>query len=392
MIDRDWILGSDHDMRSPMPTGHSRLNVLDQQESRGHATCISCPSLCRSACPVADVQARETSSPHRLMIQSALLKRDQLDASQLGDFPWHCATCYSCTDVCQHDVDVPMFLTLARGRIFEAGCAPETANECAALFGVAGNPCGKSLEPTLSSVIEEAGATVRRRSDYVYFPGCETLNSVPHVASSVLRGMSLMGLEQLSVTPASATCCGLPMLWAGEIEGFIAHATRFVRQFDSAKLLVSHEPSCTHAIQNIFPRFGIDVKFKIASVSKYLTDNWGNTSKSQQGKSYAYMNSCSLSRGLKEASSSLDLLKQILGAEPKVLDPEEIGVGCCGASGLLPMTSPSTAKAMGEAWIQVFRDSGADSLVIFSPRCVSHLLSIVPEAEILDGAALLSQI
>jgi Fe-S oxidoreductase len=82
----------------------------------------------------------------------------------------------------------------------------------------------------------------------------------------------------------------------------------------------------------------------------------------------------------------------------RVADPLEISdmrgreVDCCGAAGLLPLTAPETARAMGEARINAFRASGAEELALMSPRCAAHLRAIDPGLKIVDVTQLLSRL
>ncbi|MCA9554929.1 MAG: hypothetical protein KC933_33170, partial [Myxococcales bacterium] len=61
-----------------MAKGRTVLQVLDEAEDRAVATCTTCPTLCRWSCPVAEAEARETTSPQRLVVLAGFMKRGRV--------------------------------------------------------------------------------------------------------------------------------------------------------------------------------------------------------------------------------------------------------------------------------------------------------------------------
>ncbi len=377
-----------------MPQGRKLLPVFQESEDQALGTCTTCPNLCRWSCPVAEAEAKETSAPHRMMIQSGLLKAERITAASVGEAPYHCTGCGACTKSCLHDVDVPFNLMLARNRVLSSGAAPAAVQEVVGHFGVAGNAQGISLEPALESIAESAGYGITRTAETVYFPGCGTLAELPDAAMAFLRGATLAGATELKLTAASGTCCGLPLLWAGELEGFKAHATRFAAQFHGARTLVVHEPSCYQALATIYPRFGIDLAPRVVGVLGFLAPHLDlSKMDGEEGPQVAYLDQCQLDRGMKEVTRPRHFVRRLARKRPIELPEltcEE--ADCCGASGLLPQVAPQTARAMAEARIQAFRESGADELTMLSPRCVKHLRSVDPSLPVYDLTTLLSRL
>ena len=372
-----------------MVAGGPWQTVFDAAETEAHETCTTCPNLCRSACPVAEAEARETSAPHKLMVQAGLLKKDKLSTSAVADLPWHCTTCGACQDACLHDNEVPFWMMLTRQRVLERGGAPSDAAEAAAAFGVAGNLQGISLEPALESAVSDAGTRVSRVADTVYLPGCETLHASPALAVEFLRGVSLLGLGDLRTTPASSRCCGIPLAWAGEVDGFVAHAARYARELESANRLVVHDPACAYALRELYPRFGVPLRAEVVSVWSYVHDRLVAPPERPGGQAsdtrYALLSSCHADRGLMEPCRTI--VEETLGLE---LQPEKAPTDdCCGAAGLLPLTAPSTARAMAEARLEALEATGADSWIAVSPRCASHLQALRPGLRMVDLGGLL---
>jgi fumarate reductase (CoM/CoB) subunit B len=370
------------------------LAELEAFEDKGVDTCLTCPKLCRWACPVAEAEMRETVSPHSLVVLGGFLKKGIATVESAGDHPFHCTHCGACTEACLHKNDVPMLLSLARGRVLQGHAAPAAVSEVRGRFGVAGNPQGAALDGVLARVTSDADVDLSRGGSTVYFPGCETLSATPEASTAFLRTTLLFGLSGLSVTPMSASCCGLALLWAGDLEGFAAHAERFATQVKDVETLVVHDPACAGALGQRYRQVGVDLAPRIVHVGAYLEARLQPTTQSPDGAArprIAYHDACNLVRGtglVDEPRSLIARVGEIV--ELSLMKGRE--VDCCGAGGLLPLTAPDVARAMGEAKIHAFVESGADELAMMSPRCAAHLRAIDPTLKIVDVTVLLSRL
>ncbi|MEO1337553.1 MAG: (Fe-S)-binding protein, partial [Myxococcota bacterium] len=278
--------------------GIDTLKILDEHEDRALDTCATCPSLCRWSCPVAETEARETTSPQRLGVLAQLLKQDRLRPDQTDGAPYHCTHCMACTEACLHDNDVGLFISAARARLLDAHAAPEGIRHVSGAFAVAGNAVGRSVDDALTKAVDAAGFRVEAFAPRVYWPGCEVLSTGPEAAGDALRATALTGMPALSVLPASASCCGLPLYWAGELDGFRAHAARFAAQFTQVEVVVAHDPTCAHALRAIYPKLGIEFKPKVTTIIEQLADAWPTST--GRNTPPAYIDGCSQTRGLRE--------------------------------------------------------------------------------------------
>ena len=81
------------------------------------------------------------------------------------------------------------------------------------------------------------------------------------------------------------------------------------------------------------------------------------------------------------------------GNEPLELSPlADREADCCGAGGLLPLTTPELAEEMAKARIEMFKATGGDTLVMPSPRCAAHLREVDPTVNVLDVASLVGRV
>lgn len=353
-------------------------------------TCVRCPSLCRWACPVAEAEARETVAPQRLVSFAHWLKNDRITPESVGDIPFHCTHCGACTEVCRFGQDVPRLLTSARKRVVESSVAPEGVREVTGRFAVAANPYGRSLEAPLREVAEAAGTPVERRRRTVYHPGCSALAAQPEVAVDLLRANVLLGGEELGLTPLSGACCGLPLYWAGELEGFEAHARHFAARVAGAETLVVHDPACAHALRERYPEVGVTIPARIVGPGAWLAQAIASGRSRPGQRSVALHDACHLARRPEERDAARAVASFLAGKEQVHLRGVVGGASdCCGAAGLLPEAAPDAARAMGQSVIDAAKATGAEALLTFSPRCAQHLRSVDPGFEVCDPSRLL---
>ena len=373
------------------------LSALDEAEDRGIDTCTTCPSLCRWACPVAEAEARETSAPQRLVSLAGLLKHGEVSGEAVGAAFVHCSDCRACTEACLHDNDAPLWIGLARARVLLQGAALPAVRRVIGHFGVAANPQGTRQDSVLDAALEETGQHRTRAAATVYMPGCATLESDPGAVTSFFRASARMGLTDVHATAVSASCCGLPLLWAGDVEAFRGHATRLAKQLSGVKRIVHHDPSCAFAMAVRYGQVGAELEPTVEHVAQFFGQRVPDSPLAsapplEPGPRIAYMDPCTLARGGGDVEGPRRLIGRRVGQVPVELGPS-VGAqaDCCGAGGLLPFTAPATAAAMAQARLDEFALSKADRLVTASPRCAAHLRSVDPSVKILDLTAVLAK-
>lgn len=347
--------------------------VPDPKPRAGEA-CAACPSLCRGACPTASAAGTETFAPRNLMMRAGAMRANAASAVELGSLPWACTDCGACTDACAWDVDVAGEQLRARSRVAATGHAPAGAVELAAGFGIAGTPEGTSLAPALETMLRDARTSAARRPSWLFLPGCETTQRAPEAGAAVLRLAGALGLGGLRAGPASSACCGLGLAWAGEMEGFAAHAARFAAEpsVRSAERLVVQDTRCADAFRRLYPEVGVSLDAQVFTVQEVIA---------AAARSAPWRGEASTVRvleGCRALGHSARLAVELSGASVEAGE-----LGCCGGAGLLERTYPEEARAMARRW------SEPTPLVVASPRCLAHLRAAGVEAE--DWAGWLEQ-
>src|SRR5687768_16249494 len=101
-----------------------RLTVLDERRA-ALETCGYCPKLCRTACPVSDVEASEALIPWGKMTFTWYAARGDIEADRdVAALPWACTGCLACREHCAHENPVAPTLVAARAVYHERGLAP----------------------------------------------------------------------------------------------------------------------------------------------------------------------------------------------------------------------------------------------------------------------------
>jgi fumarate reductase (CoM/CoB) subunit B len=397
---------------------------------RATELCEFCPKMCRFACPVSEVTAREALTPWGKVSLAALAGRAP-DTSAALAFAG-CTGCLRCQTYCAHGNDVPAVLYAARATAVRAGSAPEpwaavakqmTAMghaEAADLLAVhrriaaeegsgrsasrshatptststptstatSTSPSTPGWAPTsplrpLRAVAGAAAAWLRPPPDPVplrpiLFAGCDALAAGGVVVREALAVAGALDAP-LALAPESALCCGLKLAEAGHVELFAAHAAQ-VR----AALLgpgrrpgpihaVFLAPGCARAVRERWPALpaGSRVEHVTTYLSRALSAHPDARERPPMPGAAAYHDPCELARGLSELTAPRALLA---AAILELREPVRCGTdaSCCGAAGLLPRTLPGVAAAIARDRASELDQCGAPA-VTASPACAAAL-------------------
>src|SRR5262245_59377211 len=112
----------------------TRLPVLEARRS-ALEHCVFCPKLSRSACPVSNVEPRETLTPWGKMSMAYFVANGSVAASSSFAAPaWACTGCFACRESCDHKNDVAGTLLDARAAFVATDLVPDRARHGIARF------------------------------------------------------------------------------------------------------------------------------------------------------------------------------------------------------------------------------------------------------------------
>jgi dimethylglycine catabolism B len=344
-----------------------KLPLLEPARSRLE-TCVFCPKLCRSACPVSNAEPRETLTPWGKMSLAYFVAQGDVPATPSFAQPaWACTGCLACRESCDHRNEVAPTLFDARAGLADLGIAPEAATRTVKRFEKHANATRQAVRE-LGTV-----AAVRPDSKTALLIGCAYARGAPREARDAIRAAA--GLVDGPVSLVEA-CCGLPLLHAGDRSGFERQALALATETGDKKLLLVADAGCAHALRVHYRTAHATLSPAIELLVERAARDLGRlapVSPDVVGEGRVrYHDPCLLGRGLGVYEAPRAILTRALGRAPDEFDARRAGARCSGAGGLLPQTMPETARAIAHARIGEHEESGGGQIVT---ACASSLLA-----------------
>ncbi len=356
------------------PTPARRLPLLAAHEDPLQR-CVYCPKLCRASCPVSEADGRESVTPWGKMSTAWFLSR--------GDVPlepghaalaWACSGCHACKERCDHGNEVAHVLSDARADAFALDLAPAPAQKVAREFEALEHETTAAAERLANRVHGEAAP----RGRVAVVVGCSYLRHLPEVAEDALAATEALlggapGRDGAPGRPVTASpvggCCGLPLLHAGDRNGFERAARRMATRLRDADEVVVVDPGCARAMMVEYPRVGVTVRpprlfVDLAAEATGRMRPWKDADPSAPPREPPrWHDPCQLGRGLGRYEQPRRVLEAVAGAPPREHARKEAMADCSGGGGLLPVTRPATSQAMAEARLEEHHRLGGGVLV-----------------------------
>ncbi|MEM7435545.1 MAG: (Fe-S)-binding protein [Myxococcota bacterium] len=361
----------------------SRLPLLAPFEKQ-HTYCTYCPKLCRFSCPVSVAHASETTTPWAKMTSAHHVDRGNLTMSETVAASWYgCTGCLRCRSHCTHQHEVAATLHTARAEAVRHQVAP---NEASAVI---------SQHAQRSHAAQVAGdalfddAETRTQAKVSYFPGC-TANVVR--PEDALAGYeATAALTDRPVRAVPGPCCGLPLLDAGDPDGFVAAASTLLSTWSEAELVVFLDPGCLHALRVEAPRHGVRLPATpLRHVSELAASHIDRVQPLPKPARMRYHDPCRLGRGLGIYEAPRRVLHKALGHPVEEFDRHRSDAVCTGAGGQLPRTDPDAAIAVGRARLAQHEWMGGGAIVTACPGS-AHQLSRSGDVPVHSFASILAQ-
>src|SRR5262249_20242531 len=151
--------------------------------------CTYCPKLCRHACPVSNVEARETVVPQAKMATMRRLRLADGEKSVAETEPLYaCTGCGACTEACLHRIAVGP--SLFRGR--EDAEADGRGHPALRGFGQRFDAHSRAAAEKLRALVPASRRPTE--AQIAYLPGCEE----PELAPRMLELCDRVGAEYVA--------------------------------------------------------------------------------------------------------------------------------------------------------------------------------------------------
>jgi dimethylglycine catabolism B len=321
----------------------TRLPVLEPRRA-ALENCAFCPKLSRSACPVSNAEPRETLTPWGKMSTAYFVANGDVPLDPSFAAPaWACTGCFACREACDHKNDVAGTLLAARAAMMREGVAPGPAKRAIARF------------PEMAARNAEGIEALRRRPDVssdaaaALLVGCTYVTKATAEAGEAVRAAALLEGGKIAL---AGTCCGLPLLHAGDASGFVEQAQALAREVRGKRKVLVADGGCAHALRARYHEHGVNLGTRVEVLVEAAARDLGRLKTCGAGASVRYHDSCHLGRGLGIYEAPRAVLTRVLGRAPDEFDDRRERAACSGGGGGLPLTMPETAHHIAQARVE----------------------------------------
>ncbi len=174
-------------------------------------------------------------------------------------------------------------------------------------------------------------------------------------------------------------CCGAPLYHFGFEREFAQNAQETYSRLKSlgVKGIIGLVPSCTHALQNLFPKYVQDFDLKVEHFSEVVLRQLRQnniTLRLSNKLDATFHDPCQLARYL----GLIDEPRQIMGAiEGLELKEVEWTKGewstCCGGGGGFEVVFPEMSRMLASNRAQELLETGASTIITCCPGCLMQL-------------------
>ncbi|CAN5666071.1 (Fe-S)-binding protein [soil metagenome] len=326
-----------------------RALPLLEQRRKALETCVFCPKLCRSACPVSNEEPRETLTPWGKMSTASFAAHGDVPLTPaFARTAWACTGCMACREACDHENPVAGTLFDARSAFVTAEVAPKESESVRA-----------GWDAHRARTKAAAHATSTTAGGRKLLVGCTYLRKLPQESRDAIEVARAIHGEVSLVDD----CCGLPLLLSGDRDRFRHHVGALAERVGRGGMTVL-DPGCAMALRKQAPEVGapaIDVSLLIEEIAA-TPGRFGKMSAGLEGP-VRYHDPCQLGRGLGVYEAPRQALTRALGEAPAEFARARAHGGCSGSGGLLPTTMPETARGIARERTREHDEAGGGTIV-----------------------------
>ena len=338
--------------------------------------CTFCPKLCRFSCPVAQAEARETTTPWGLMSLLRMVRTDAVElSSEVGEAFFHCTGCLRCQTFCKHDNDIPEAMLAARRLLADRGIAlPRTLQGMDLSYERFGSPDG--AVPELPQAVIDA---FDPDSKVAYLPEAtrrgpqvDTLAGVGRAIEAALGHKAAL-IEDIDGQPIHDS--GERLRHAGHAAWADMWQDHLVKSLEQSDLLIveSAEFAERWRRSSNHPRIVHLVELLVENLPALTESTIPPGSDGEDLRRIVYHDACSVGRRLELYEGPRILLEALLGKAPEELWLNREKSVCCGGGGVYPKVDPEGAERAAAIFAESLEEHGGDLLVTPDQGCRYHM-------------------
>ncbi|OGP29550.1 MAG: hypothetical protein A2073_02735 [Deltaproteobacteria bacterium GWC2_42_11] len=401
----------------------SSLSTLNSQLSN----CVLC-GTCRSVCPTFGVINREPASARgKVSLCSAFLNKEITLSERFIKHINECVLCAACEENCPNDVPVIDIILAARQEIFKKGKTDFSRIAVSKFFGsekIGRNALkvaskiqniffkqvpeesglhrrfplpfvhGKRLAPRLAEKFfledRRQKTEVRSKKDKSqprigFFAGCLINYIYPNIGEASLNVLEKAGA--FVVVPLDQSCCGMPAIGIGDIEGAKRLALKNLEAFEKYELeyIATACATCGDGLKKRFKELladeGEDLQkrvenfsSKVRDITELLVNDLGIRQSPVSGlrspvSIVTYHDPCHLSRGQGIKDEPRKLIEMSGHNFKEMKNPCK----CCGMGGSFNITNYEFSMEINRKKALDIKSTGADIAATTCPGCIMQI-------------------
>ncbi len=341
--------------------------MLDDKGLQQLTNCALCANMCKYSCPIYLASGEEAFTPQKI---ARLILYDEKgfleDRKGFFDIAFASAMCGACSEHCIYDnYDLRDYIQMARVKAFREDCLTEEVRRRVENFKRHGNPHGE--RESIDEGIGEVGC----------FVSCSGYKD-DAVLAAIRRVFAASG-RQVHLFGGADICCGAPLYYAGETDGFQNAAKKMagaIAQRGIARLVVDC-PNCMRVIKHLYAGVGVDPGAEVVHTSEFILDlvREGEIELRQEQASATYHDPCILANDMGVTRPARELLN-VLGFE--VREPVYTGdhTHCCGGTPGARIGHVWLADKVRLMRVHELRQTQADNYVSACPTCKAVLADL----------------
>ncbi len=345
-------------------------------------SCLDC-GKCTVACPVSRYDA--DFSPRKIVQDASWRSAELLKNGQL----WSCVTCSMCEERCQSGVRYTELIKSLRAEAYTLGNRGQCTHG-GALESLMHLMTAERLKQNRLGWLDKSLKTATK-SEVLYFTGCQPYFDVIFADIGVKtldtgRGAVKL-LNRAGIVPAlmpDERCCGHDLLWAGDVENFTKLARYNMKEIKKtgAKKVVTTCPECYHTLKIQYPQYAGSADFEVIHISQFLAEKatGGGLKFRQMKKKVTYHDPCRLGRCSGIYDEPRALVNAIPGLELIEMERSRNSALCCGTQAWI--NCGAVNKQIQAELLRKAKETGADMLLTFCPKCQIHLKCAMNDAKL----------
>ena len=339
----------------------------DKKEAEEIGRCAMCADMCKYSCPTYLATGRETLSPQKMARLIVYNDKGFLeDEKGFFDLMFQSAMCGACKQHCIYgDYDLRKFIQEARVKAFARSNIPEDVKKRVETFKRFGNPHGER------QIIEKGVG------EFGYFISCSSYKD-KDLLKAMDRVLSKSGLK-IRQFGGGDICCGAPLYYAGDIEGFREVSLRMKSAIEKRRLrkIVVDCPTCLKMMKEAYREMGVDLGVELIHATQFIETllQQGKLDIKKVKKTVTFHDPCILANDLGIATAPREIITYLgFSLKEPVYSLEH--THCCGGAYGAKIGDHQLKDAVTSMRVNELRDTAADIYVTACPTCKSVLSEI----------------